>query len=58
MAEKIAQLAFNNKQLLTWKHDFNIGICWFYTKQTLRSKNKNWLAQSRNKVLVWSDMIT
>jgi hypothetical protein len=34
MAEKIAQLAFNNKQLLTRKYDFNIGICWFYTKQT------------------------
>jgi hypothetical protein len=39
--------------------DYKIGICWFSSKDTtLRSKNKDWLAQSQDNVSKWSDIST
>jgi hypothetical protein len=36
--------------------DYKIGICCFYAKHaTLRRKNKDWLARTRNNVSEWGD---
>jgi hypothetical protein len=39
--------------------DYGIDICCFSTKHAvLRSKSKDWFAQSQNNVSEWSDMWT
>ena len=36
--------------------NYKIGICCFYAKHaTLRRKNKDWLARTRNNVSEWGD---